>query len=60
MSSVVKSLHLNSVRNGVKSRILVNPSLIGKECMESFFKTHFERRVRSMRSSTSEVSKDRT
>lgn len=60
MSSIVKSLHLNSVRKGVKSRILVTPPLMGKECMESFSNAHFERRVRSMRSSTSEASKDRT
>lgn len=61
MSSVVKLLHLNSVRKGVKSRSLVNPPLIGNsECIDSFFKTQFERRVRSTRSSTSEVSKDRT
>ena len=46
MSSVVKSLYLNLVRNGVKSRTLMNLPLIGEECMESFFKTHFEQESR--------------
>ena len=60
ISSSIKSLQWNSMRDEVKTRIFVRPPSIGKVCIESFFKRHFERRMTLMRSSTSEACELRT